>query len=292
MATPDLEKGPDSPSQNHFQPTYVRRQSFGQGVSERNPHFKSELEIFQGLVGINFLKEGGLPNDDAKPQPYISPLRTIFFPSSTAKQRMRNRGLYNRAVTQDLKNRSMYAITHYLISGLYLLQVLVAATLTALSAYQQSSTVVLTVLGALNTVIAGLLAWLTGQGMPTRYRRARDQYREVLRACEAMERRFAQIDHIHWPEGQRPDPVVERDKLNKMFEDARKDQEANYPDAATSPTSDKDKEDVYGLREELAKWKKKKKQQEKKFEALKKEAENLRNLARGGKPQTSESVKE
>jgi Zn-finger nucleic acid-binding protein len=287
MATPDLEKGLDSQRQNNFEPTDVRRQSLGQNLSDRNPHFKSELQIFQGLVGINFLKEGGLPNDDAEPPPIVSPLRSIFMPSRTAKQRMRNRGLYNRAVTQDLKNRSMYAITHYIISGLYLLQVLVAATLTALSAYQQSSTVVLTVLGALNTVIAGLLAWLTGQGMPTRYRRARDQYREVLRACEAMERRFAQIDHIHWPDGQRPDPVIERDKLNKMFEDARKDQEANYPDSATSPQSDKDKEDVYELREELAKWKTKKKRQEEKFQALKRETEVLRNLARGEKLQTS-----
>lgn len=285
MKDRDIEKGDQNGDQDRIsfdahpeasQPTRLTR----------NRHFASELAIFQGLVGIHHLKYGGddqyESEDETKDKtkkktkrgPQIpNPLLAIFWPSKTIKQRMRNRGLYNRAVTQDLKNRTMYTISRYVISGLFILQVLVAATLTALSAYHTTSTVVLTILGAINTVIAGLLAWLTGQGMPTRFRRARDQYREIVRACEAMERRFAQIDNYNWEEGKRPDPVAERDKLNKMFDAARKDQEANYPETTRSPQAEKDRD----ASEELSKWKQKKKEQESLIASLTKEINDLKS---------------
>jgi uncharacterized membrane protein len=160
------------------------------------PENQSELEIFQTLVGINFLeKGGGLKPAEEQIRP-VHPLLAVLLPSKAAKSRFRNRGLYDRALASELKNRSLYAISHYIISGMYLLQILLAATFTALSAYQRASNVALTVLGALNTVIAGILAWLTGQGMPNRYRQGRDQFREVVTDIEATERTFAEIDYI------------------------------------------------------------------------------------------------
>lgn len=297
MDDKDLEKGLGSssePSENgqfydQTNPNAARPQP---NKISHNPHPGSELEIFQGLVGIHFLKEGGGIMVDEQQLPAVSPIKAIFWPSSTRKQRMRNRGLYNRAVTQDLKNRTMYTITHYIITGLYILQVLVAATFTALSAYKNSSTAALTTLGAINTVVAGLLAWLTGQGMPTRYRRARDQYREVVRACEAMERRFAQINMYNWPDGTRPDPIVERDKLNAMFELARKDQEANYPSTTQNPQGDKDKDKAGDLRDEVAKWKTKKKEQEKQIQSLRKELEEAKGAIKAGMKGGEQAMKE
>ncbi|KAK4610104.1 hypothetical protein CLAFUW4_13738 [Fulvia fulva] len=283
MDNHDLEKGlgEDSSTSAHAS-TPQALSAEAHPSTSRNPHFGSELAIFQGLVGIHYLKEGGEPWTDRHHEAPVNPLLAVFFPSKTAKARQRNRGMYKRAVTQDAKNRSMYAITHYIISGLYIFQVLVAATLTALSAYGNTSTVSLTVLGAINTAIAGLLAWLTGQGMPTRYRRARDPYREVIRHIEAMERRFAQINYVNWPEGRRPDPVLERDKIAKMFEDARKDQEANYPDTTQTPLADQRDAKNDELNDELIKWKTKKKDQEMKFAQMKADLEEAKASMRAG----------
>lgn len=281
----DVEKGFDLPNNNNTTPPSNQPNTH----TSRNPHFRSELEIFQGLVGIKFLKPGGepIPPEDLPTEPSVHPFLTTFFPSLTKTARTHNRGIYNRAVTQDLKNRSLYTISRYIISGLYLLQILVAATLTALSASQSpSSTTALTVLGAINTVLAGLLAWLTGQGMPTRFRRARDQYREVVRAAEAMERRFAQIDFVNWPAGQRPDPVAERDKLVRLFDDARKDQQANYPETTQTPLGDQMQGQNEALRDQAAKWKVKRKELQRVVQRLR------RQLEEGGKGGGKEVLEE
>lgn len=214
---------------------------------------RSELETFQNLVGIHFLRPGGgllWPEDQgAKP---ASPMHDIFVPTKAAARRWRNRGLYDRTLSQDLRNRVLYGMSNYVISFLYLLQILIAAALTGLSAYQQSSSVVLTTLGAINTVLAGILAWLNGQGMPIRFRRARDQYREVVRAIEDTERTFAEIDYIDWAPGTRPNPYAERDRLEQMYEEARQDQERNYPDVQEGPNKDQMEGEAKQLRETIS----------------------------------------
>lgn len=194
-------------------------------------HGVSELEVFQTLVGIHFLQYGGGPQPPGRQRKPAGVMKDIFLPGKAAAARFRNRGLYDRTISQDMKNRVMYGISRYIISGLFLIQVIIAATLTALAAGENpAQTEALTALGAVNTVLAGILAWLTGQGMPVRFRRSRDKYREVVHAIENAERTFAEIDYIQWAEGERPDPVKERDRLEKMYEDARLDMEANYPE--------------------------------------------------------------
>lgn len=237
------------------EPTYLDRQG------------RTELEVFQALVGIYFLSNAGAPIDvKARQLQPASVMSDIFLPSRAAAYRHRNRGLYDRCISQDMKMRVMYSFSHYMISFLYLLQILVAATLTGLSSYTNTAGVALTTLGAVNTVLAGILAWLNGQGMPTRYRRSRDQYREVVRAIEDAERMFSTIDYVEWPEGKRPTPVGERDRLFKMYEKARQDQEANYPDTHESA----DKSEVMNRTKELeAKIEKHKKQKKDKTEELK-----------------------
>lgn len=268
MATPDLEKG----LSNGQKPIPNRNMSLATSNGEQKP-IKGELEIFQGLVGIHFLLPGGEADPDKSKQVKpASPLADIFLPSRAAKNRFRNRGLYDRVLSQDMKNRSMYAIARYVVIFLYLFQIVIAATFTALSAYQKSSVATLTSLGAINTVVAGMLAWLTGQGMPVRFRRARNQYREVVKAIESAERTFAEIDFIDWPAGERPHPIKERDRLEKMYEEARLDQEANYPETQHEPSADKTKQEKQELEGKVSK----KKGQGKEVEALKRELETLR----------------
>ncbi|THW98527.1 hypothetical protein D6D18_05066 [Aureobasidium pullulans] len=203
------------------------------------PERKSELQVFQNLVGIHFLREGGgllypAHQKVLGQQRPVSAMTDIFFASKAAHERFRNRGLYNRCLAQDQKNRVMYGLSNYVITFLYLLQILIAAAITGLSATQTGETA-LTVLGAINTVLAGVLAWLNGQGMPTRFRRARDQYREVVKAIEAAERTFAEINYREWEGDSRPDPFAVRDRLEQLYEDARADQESNYPDTQEGP---------------------------------------------------------
>lgn len=66
-----------------------------------------------------------------------------------------NIGLYRRAKEQERNSRIAYICTSWISNTLYLLQILLAATFTALSAYKDTAPVTLTVLGALNTVLAG-----------------------------------------------------------------------------------------------------------------------------------------
>jgi uncharacterized membrane protein len=220
---------------------------------------RHELETFQNLVGIYFLRPGGglLYPDDQGSKP-ASPLHDIFLPTKAAAKRWRNRGLYDRTLSQDLKNRVLYGMSNYIITFLYLLQILIAAALTGLSAYQQTSSIALTTLGAINTVLAGVLAWLNGQGMPVRFRRARDQYREVVRAIEDTERTFAEIDYVDWPPGTRPNPYAERDRLEQMYDEARQDQERNYPDIQEGPNKSQMEGEARQLRETISEEKSKK----------------------------------
>lgn len=220
---------------------------------------RHELETFQNLVGIHFLRPGGglLHAEDQGAKP-ASPFHDIFLPTKAAAKRWRNRGLYDRTLSQDLKNRVLYGMSNYIITFLYLLQILIAAALTGLSAYQQTSSVALTTLGAINTVLAGVLAWLNGQGMPVRFRRARDQYREVVRAIEDTERTFAEIDYVDWPPGTRPNPYAERDRLEQMYDEARQDQERNYPDIQEGPNKHQMEGEAKQLRETISEEKSKK----------------------------------
>lgn len=255
------------------EPTYLDR------------HGRTELQVFQSLAGIYFLDNAGvpLPNSKKTVQP-ASVLSDIFVPSRAASNRHRNRGLYDRCISQDMKMRVMYSFSHYMISFLYLLQILVAATLTGLSSYTNTAGVALTTLGAINTVLAGILAWLNGQGMPVRYRRARDQYREVVRAIEDAERLFSTIDYMDWAPGTRPTPIGEFNKLYKLYEKARQDQEANYPDTHENA----DKSEMASTAKALeAKVEKHKKQKKEKAEELKATQEQVQRLKE--KPAPSKS---
>ena len=67
---------------------------------------------------------------------------------------------FDKRVTRDRSNqRKIYYFTAALSNSLLLVQVILGATLTALGA-SESSHVLITIFGAMNTVIAGLVAYL------------------------------------------------------------------------------------------------------------------------------------
>lgn len=100
------------------------------------------LELFQLLVGIHT-------------PPSLTQSGTERGRDTSSRGRSDNIGLYQRAKDQERASRLAFVTTSFISNTLYLLQILLAATFTALSAYKKTNPVTLTVLGAINTVLAG-----------------------------------------------------------------------------------------------------------------------------------------
>jgi len=130
----------------------------------------SPLELFQWLVGIHTppcLKEPsesslqssntGLPQHpkDQEHRTWIARLLPCLKRSPKPSTRGDNIGLYQRSKDQERRSRIAYLLTSYISNTLFLLQIMLAAAFTGLSAYKDTNTVTLTVLGAFNTVVAG-----------------------------------------------------------------------------------------------------------------------------------------
>ena len=89
------------------------------------------------------------------------------------------------------------------------------------------------------------LAWQKGMGVPQRYRKAADQYAALLLEIEQSERGFLDPQN-NAAEGSQIDPRSEMERLQKLFDTARADQQANYPDlyVSTGTASAKEQKDL------------------------------------------------
>ena len=105
----------------------------------------------------------------------------------------RNVGIYSRVVAEERKTQVQYYIMATIIEASFLSQIIVAATLTALGA-ADASHIAITVLGSVNTVIAGIQTYLKGQGMPNRLRQYEFGLRKLREHIEDRERDFSHAD--------------------------------------------------------------------------------------------------
>lgn len=105
----------------------------------------------------------------------------------------KNIGIYSRVVAEEKKTHIQYHTMSSIIQLCFLGQIVVAATLTALGA-ANASHVVITILGAVNTVIAGLQTYLKGQGLPNRLRQYEFGLRKLREHIEDRERDFSAAD--------------------------------------------------------------------------------------------------
>ena len=85
--------------------------------------------------------------------------------------------------------------------------------------------------------------------MPQRYRKAQDQYQALILEIEMAERSFLDADFAsHIGDGKCPtlDPHAQLDRLQKLYDEARADQQANYPDlyVSTGTTTAKNSKDL------------------------------------------------
>jgi hypothetical protein len=139
----DPEKGLVSASAHVAEPSWSSSAPDNAITSDSSRH--TPLQLFQLLVGIHtppgLTKDGDDPGRGNRAKSW--------------RPRSENVGLYQRAKDQERSSRIAYLCTSFISNTLYMLQILFAATFTALSAYKKSSAMTLTALGAFNTVLAG-----------------------------------------------------------------------------------------------------------------------------------------
>lgn len=130
-----------------------------------------KLRTFRNLIGIH-----SLPPDPRHPT-----------------RPAENQGTYKRLVDAEVKARIQYYFSSSLINTCLLAQIVIAAALTALGA-ANASHIAITILGSANTVIAGGMTYLKGQGLPERLMQYANGLRKVREYLEERERQFMQPD--------------------------------------------------------------------------------------------------
>jgi hypothetical protein len=233
----------DNPGIAPISETPVNDASRDKRTASNDQSHHTALGIFQDLVGIRTPKGILYPHAPSNPpdlhedvasdqsagqyapggRPKRESLFKLFFTTPQP-----NRGIYGRAIDEEWKSRVGFQVTRHCISSIYILQIFIAATITGLAAFDGTK-VGLTILGAANTVLAGLMAYLNSQGLPNRMLKARDQYRNVIDTIEDTERFFCRIAQIS-PPTLTKNPFEEADKIVALYNAAKKAQQDNYPD--------------------------------------------------------------
>jgi hypothetical protein len=107
-------------------------------------------------------------------------------PTGETPPKVPQKSLYGRALDQKKAQQRTYAFTATVSNSLLLSQVVLGAAVTALGA-SESSHILITLFGALNTIIAGIVAYLKSRGQPMRARMFRDDLERVVDEIENSE---------------------------------------------------------------------------------------------------------
>lgn len=143
-------------------------------------------------------------------------------PSMVGSRAAPNLGIYTRVVANEAKSKKGHKYYSWLINGCLGVQVIVAASLTALGAAGANHSAI-TAFGALNTVIAGVLTFLKGSGLPNRLKYYHSEWKKIREFIEQRERDLSR-------------PGCDLDVfgvigiIEKMYEEVKNDLEASTPD--------------------------------------------------------------
>ncbi|KAB8212175.1 hypothetical protein P875_00086495 [Aspergillus parasiticus SU-1] len=100
-----------------------------------------------------------------------------------------NVGIYTRVVEAEQTTAKRYRFYSILINTCLAVQIVVAASLTALGAASGPHSAV-TAFGAINTIMAGILTYLKGSGLPDRLKHYQNEWRNIREYIEQREREF------------------------------------------------------------------------------------------------------
>ncbi|KAK4125983.1 hypothetical protein N657DRAFT_654459 [Parathielavia appendiculata] len=127
------------------------------------------LVIFRRAVGINSTLAGSTD------------------PESLEEGRKKAVGIYRSALTEVRRKKVAYRFLSFLINASHFAQIIIGASLTALGPTAGDHVIVITILGAINTVLAGVLALIKGQGLPDRIYHDQSEYRRLQDWIEQTE---------------------------------------------------------------------------------------------------------
>lgn len=105
------------------------------------------------------------------------------------KRVAQNVGIYTRVVKAEKKAARSYRLFNVAINVCLGIQFIVGAALTALGA-ADGSRATITAFGAINTIIAGILTYLKGSGLPDRFSTVEQEFKTVREYVEQREREF------------------------------------------------------------------------------------------------------
>ena len=134
-------------------------------------------------------------------------------------------GFYHHVRHREVWVARRYLFYDIFVSALLVVQLLLSAVFIVLGSVNSIHHITITVLGAVSTLTAGILALVKGQGLPTRLRMERDGLRAVL----------LQADELYW------DAAANRDitygdvkKVRDAYSKVVKDATRNHPDTWNS----------------------------------------------------------
>lgn len=126
------------------------------------------LIIFRRAIGINY---------------HLAAADTV----SMEEGRRKAVGIYKAVITAKRNKMWQFRAMWCVIMFCHFAQIIIGAALTALGPLANDHGVVITILGALNTVIAGVLALVSGQGVPDRIQKDEIGYRKIQDWIEETE---------------------------------------------------------------------------------------------------------
>ncbi|KAJ5085222.1 hypothetical protein N7532_009993 [Penicillium argentinense] len=103
-----------------------------------------------------------------------------------------NVGIYTRVIRNETKAARGYRIFNALINTCLGIQIVVAAAVTALGAASGPHSAV-TAFGAINTIMAGILTYLRGSGLPDRLKAYQNKWKNIREYIEQREREFCLV---------------------------------------------------------------------------------------------------
>ena len=145
--------------------------------------------------------------------------------------------LYKRASSQHTQQHITYMFTATLTNTLMMSQIVLGAALTGLGA-SNASPVLVTIFGAMNTIIAGAIAFLKSRGQPMRARMFRDDLERVVDEIENSAIMWLGISrNVHGYDAiDTNDQVTVRSevaRLTRLYDKAVKTNTINDPDNYT-----------------------------------------------------------
>jgi hypothetical protein len=155
-------------------------------------------------------------------------------PSSKSKYKPPRDTLYHRALSQRKHQSTIYALTRALTNTLLLAQVVLGAALTGLGATDSPGWLI-TIFGAANTIIAGIVTFLKSRGQPMRARMFRDDLSRVVDEIENSATMWRGISQkVHGYDAIDTDDAVtvrsEVARLTRLYDRAVKTNTMNDPD--------------------------------------------------------------